>query len=437
MAFKKKYEPTEKKDWGAELKNTLNETFIDGMERILANIDQVEKEGTKWEKPWLTMSVKPHNPVTGTEYRGINVFILSCAKSNKGDGRFYTYNNIDEIEKKRLSYVADLEKITLDKADGKITDASFQERFENLDVKFKELESMGLADRTKPMHVRKGEKSVPVYKAIQRHSFGASSSKAETDDSVQVEGAGADGVSCKTYYAHTYAGSVFNASQVENISPTPGRNLEHSPCDLAEMHMAAMQEKGGVKIEVGNATKAYFSPSENKIVLPAMSSFKTVEDFYATAAHELGHSTGIPLKRDLTGQFGSASYGKEELVAEIVSIHMCGEFGLEHNIAKDKQHAAYIRGWLNVVKGENGEVKNDKLILQAVTEAQRSCDYQNAIRVEYMAEKEMSKVLEKSAEKATEQVAAPTIAKPAEKEKVVAADNQPDKPKKKETELTM
>ena len=106
---------------------------------------------------------------------------------------------------------------------------------------------------------------------------------------------------------------------------------------------------------VHSGNEAYYSPSKDLISLPTPEAFKTTEAYYSTLAHELVHSTGSEkrLNRLDGAKFGSPSYAKEELVAEIGSAFLLNEAGIKKDIDNT---AAYIQSWLKTLK-------NDKSIL--------------------------------------------------------------------------
>ena len=76
--------------------------------------------------------------------------------------------------------------------------------------------------------------------------------------------------------------------------------------------------------------KACFVPALDFINLPPASSFKSIEPFYATAMHELGHCSGLKprLDRDLSARFGTRAYAAEELVAELTAAFLCAHLGI-------------------------------------------------------------------------------------------------------------
>src|ERR1039457_2340718 len=117
-------------------------------------------------------------------------------------------------------------------------------------------------------------------------------------------------------------------------------------------------------------TRAYYSPHEDCVGLPARERFERTEDYYSTVFHELIHSTGHEkrLKRftEAAG-YGSNPYCKEELIAEMGAAFLCGlaEIG-ERTIDNS---AAYLKGWLE-------QLRHDKtLIVQAAAQAQKAADF--------------------------------------------------------------
>ena len=108
--------------------------------------------------------------------------------------------------------------------------------------------------------------------------------------------------------------------------------------------------------------------------MPPFSRFDSGDSYYGTLFHELGHATGHPTRlnrESLTGHdgFGGQGYSKEELVAEV-----CAAFiGIEADIVKDRheQSAAYLEGWLTVLKAKD----HRRWIVQAASQASRAADF--------------------------------------------------------------
>lgn len=102
-------------------------------------------------------------------------------------------------------------------------------------------------------------------------------------------------------------------------------------------------------IRFGGA-KAFFSPMQNYIQLPKRENFLGDELFYATAIHEMAHSTGLELKRELGNSFGTEAYATEELIAELSSACVCSMLGIGKLL--DEQHIAYVDSWRKALTEE-------------------------------------------------------------------------------------
>ena len=105
---------------------------------------------------------------------------------------------------------------------------------------------------------------------------------------------------------------------------------------------------------------AHFDPRKKTIGMPRPESFKSIEQYYATLFHEIGHSLMEGEKHN-TDMF-SKEYAKEELVAELFSSICLNETGLLATTAFDNS-SAYIANWLTALS-------NDKTLIQkAASEA--------------------------------------------------------------------
>ena len=93
------------------------------------------------------------------------------------------------------------------------------------------------------------------------------------------------------------------------------------------------------------SNKAYYSPSQDIIKLPQKNQFHRGKSYYATALHEMIHSTGSKDRLNRIKTFRSdAEYAKEELVAELSSALLGFYLGIETTIRED--HAQYLKNWL-------------------------------------------------------------------------------------------
>ena len=110
---------------------------------------------------------------------------------------------------------------------------------------------------------------------------------------------------------------------------------DFDPIDRAEAIIANMPNSPTIDHSGGD--RAFYRPLNDSIHLPPRYAFENAGEYYSTALHELGHSTGHPKRldrKDLKGlaPFGSETYSKEELVAEFASAFLCHEAGIEQTI---------------------------------------------------------------------------------------------------------
>lgn len=159
-----------------------------------------------------------------------------------------------------------------------------------------------------------------------------------------------------------FSAVVFNAEQIQGLPPLETKT-ETPAWDRHERAENILQSMG-VPITHDQSDGAFYRPSTDSIHLPDRSQFATADTYYATALHEAGHATGHKsrLDRDLTGKFGSESYAKEELRAEIASMMIGDELQIGHDPG---QHAAYVKSWVKVLK------EDPKEILRAAKDAEQ------------------------------------------------------------------
>jgi antirestriction protein ArdC len=122
--------------------------------------------------------------------------------------------------------------------------------------------------------------------------------------------------------------------------------------------------------------RAYYSPGGDFVGMPSPEQFKSGEDYYSVLFHELTHSTGHESRLNRKGvsgadgqwsAFGSQSYSKEELVAEMGAAFLCGQAGIVERTLDNS--AAYIKSWLSRLKDD------PRLVVQAAAQAQKAADF--------------------------------------------------------------
>ena len=205
-------------------------------------------------------------------------------------------------------------------------------------------------------HVRKGEKACPVvfWKWL---------------DVVDEQTGEKKRIPFLRYY------SAFNAAQCDGIA-TPAleqTTRQHTPIEAAQAIVEAMPKRPEI---MHGSNRAAYSPALDRVAMPDAGRFESAESYYDVLFHELAHSTGHESRLNRKGafgsdgawsEFGSQSYSKEELVAEMSAAFLCGHAGIVERVIDNS--AAYIAGWLTRLRDDS------KLVVQAAAQAQKAADF--------------------------------------------------------------
>lgn len=167
--------------------------------------------------------------------------------------------------------------------------------------------------------------------------------------------------------------NVFNAlAQCDGIDVPDKATFtptDFTPIEAADNLLTAYTD--GPVVHHGGVA-AFYRPCEDSIYIPEPSRFTTGEDYYATLFHEHAHGTGhsrrIDRKLDTEPRpFGSADYGREELIAEMAAAFLCGHCGISPVTLVNQ--TAYLNGWMHTIK------QDKKLIVASAGAAQRAADW--------------------------------------------------------------
>ncbi len=264
--------------------------------------DLIEKNEAPWQKSWSGNGFMPYNIKSSKEYNGVNMLHLMAAADKKGyeDNRWLTFLQANELGAK----------------------------------------------------VRAGEKGVNIV------YLQTTETKKEIDEITGEENV----VTEKLEKPRAMWSVVFNAEQCEGLPELELKQIDFNPIERAE----DILNISGAKIKHKSQGKAYYSPITDEITLPRQEQFNSPEEYYRTALHELGHWTGHSSRnnRDLSGTFGTESYAKEELIAEITSFLIGTQCGLGHE--PDKNNIAYLKSWSKAIRDE------PSFLFNAVKEADRA-----------------------------------------------------------------
>lgn len=198
--------------------------------------------------------------------------------------------------------------------------------------------------------------------------------------------------------------TVFNVCQTEGLKLEPEPPMlkldEKDKCPAMEKIIA--NSEAPVKHDQYTGFKRYYSPMLDEVHVPPANMFKSISAYYATVAHEIGHSTGHSTRcnRDLSGSFGSNSYAREEMVAELTAVFLSCELGIKIPPKELDNHAEYMRCWDQEIKTltEKPEELN-----KIISDAQAASDYIKKHMLEKILKQE--KVVEQTPKENTKAVA--------------------------------
>ena len=207
-------------------------------------------------------------------------------------------------------------------------------------------------------HIKKGEKSeiVVFWKIYQKEEINEETGEKEVRK-----------IPVLKYY------NVFHISQVEGVKPLEVPFKEVEPIEEADKIITMYVNREHLDFKELPSNKAFYSPSRDRVVVPMKEQYENINEYYSTTFHELTHSTGHKSRLDRleTGaiaSFGSETYSKEELVAEIGSASLMNMLGIE-TPQTFKNSTAYIQNWLQVLKNDN------KFIVSASSRAEKAVNY--------------------------------------------------------------
>lgn len=272
---------------------------------IMSNL---ENNHSLWRQGWRVTGA-PVSAISGKRYNGVNRLFLTSATMERGysDNRWLTYNQMAE---RGWEFKRDEEGNSLGKQAGV------------------SIEYFSLYDKT-------------TKQTFDKHTLDGMT-EAERDDYMDE-----NVIALRKYYC------VFNGDVIEGIPEREKHTVDPSGKNSRAEGILQFWSDNEAKIIYGG-DEAFYRPSTDEIHLPERNAFVDLPEFYSTALHEIGHSTGHEkrLNRDLSGGFGSDKYAEEELRAEIASIFMEQDLGIEASEKHIQNNSAYIQAWHDKIKDD-------------------------------------------------------------------------------------
>lgn len=287
-------------------------------ERFIHCLDDKKEE---WSKNWKIGS-GACNGISNRKYSGLNRFLLTFySQEEKYEGnRFYTFNQIKE------------KGYHLENAKGKGIPVIYPmfNYFKDGATDYSERKLVGVSKKSEI--IRSGEATESNFK-----------------------------------WAYASVKYVFSEDLVKEIEKDPQQHI-YSNDEKFEFLKGFMKETGVELYQSKINVRCYYDINKHRIVLPPDNHFFNKEALLSTLAHEIAHSTSKGLEREVTGEFGSEEYAKEELRAEIASAYICAELGIDTSM-NENNNVAYIQSWSTAIKD------NYKYLEDAVKDADKICNY--------------------------------------------------------------
>lgn len=255
-------------------------------------IEDMKRDGLHWSEPYIP-SLSPHNPVSGTVYQGGNRFHLGFVGYMRGftDNRWCTFNQI----------------------------------------------------RDSGWHLKKGAKAALIEK------WREFSIKEENEDTGEKEVTG-HYLRCVGYW------NVFNASEIEGIPapPTPEHISDRTAAIAGDLILSS---RCPIVESMRYQGSAGYAPGSDRILIAPRETFLSDETFTRVLLHEMTHSTGHPsaLNRGCNTDFGSPEYAQEELVAELGSLFLSADLGIQNTDYEGEHyenHVSYLQSWMHALEDD-------------------------------------------------------------------------------------
>lgn len=314
-----------KKKMSEGLENALQKL----VDRLVERMEDAS-ESLEWNKPWIQTGAGfglPRN-ISGSPYMGMNAFFLSLHTAENGY-KMPIYMTHKQAKKEKVHVLPGSKSIPVfkwgmtvrDKAGKLVPEEEFRQMSEEKQKEYTVIPYLRHFNEFNIDQTNFKEKYPDKYEKLLSNFVDPDRNKADINGMYNNEALNKvieekDGWICP-------------------IVLDPARGAAYSPLD----NYIHVPPKGNYRIHEGNAEET----------------FKDGQSYYSTALHEMAHSTGHEsvLKRDGIVKFdgfGSPSYAKEELVAELTAAMVSSTLGFDKRTTENS--AAYLKGWAAALRKE-------------------------------------------------------------------------------------
>lgn len=348
---------------------------------MLRDASNGDKKLAPWANEMISLNPNYRNTITGTTYKGGNIFRIAIgnrlrylrnaelkANATHNEGRYNALsqkNNLTPREVEEFKAVQSERNERLAFANWTGNDPRF--------VTMSGVQNMN-AKRPKDepeIRIRKGTKAIARIEYNKRFEYGTPEWEEEIKRIEKKNPSRAQMlIGDKRDIWINKPTNIFSAECCDNFPPL----VDEKQLTKTEIHENCETILVGSEAPIvyDGGGKNYYSLGEDTIHLTRRDYFLSNEAFYATALHEIAHSTGHEdrLNRELGKSFGTLEdYALEELNAEFAAAMLSEKYGLPMTEERLNNHAVYLKSWADAIEN------NPNALDLAMTNASKIVDY--------------------------------------------------------------
>lgn len=348
---------------------------------MLRDASNGDKKLAPWANEMISLNPNYRNTITGTTYKGGNIFRIAIGNRLRYLRNAELKANATHNEER---YNALSQKNNLTPREVEEFKAVQSERNERLafanwtgnDPRFVTMSGVQNMNAKRPkdepeIRIRKGTKAIARIEYNKRFEYGTPEWEEEIKRIEKKNPSRAQMlIGDKRDIWINKPTNIFSAECCDNFPPL----VDEKQLTKTEIHENCETILVGSEAPIvyDGGGKNYYSLGEDTIHLTRRDYFLSNEAFYATALHEIAHSTGHEdrLNRELGKSFGTLEdYALEELNAEFAAAMLSEKYGLPMTEERLNNHAVYLKSWVDAIEN------NPNALDLAMTNASKIVDY--------------------------------------------------------------
>lgn len=348
---------------------------------MLRDASNGDKKLAPWANEMISLNPNYRNTITGTTYKSGNIFRIAIGNRLRYLRNAELKANATHNEER---YNALSQKNNLTPREVEEFKAVQSERNERLafanwtgnDPRFVTMSGVQNMNAKRPkdepeIRIRKGTKAIARIEYNKRFEYGTPEWEEEIKRIEKKNPSRAQMlIGDKRDIWINKPTNIFSAECCDNFPPL----VDEKQLTKTEIHENCETILVGSEAPIvyDGGGKNYYSLGEDTIHLTRRDYFLSNEAFYATALHEIAHSTGHEdrLNRELGKSFGTLEdYALEELNAEFAAAMLSEKYGLPMTEERLNNHAVYLKSWADAIEN------NPNALDLAMTNASKIVDY--------------------------------------------------------------